>query len=181
MLQNIAMRISRISLRFLGALLFVLTAGPALGAESGFQAALRAEQEGQAPPSSGMPHAMPPGPASPGSAGAAAAKEAVQVHKAEGENAFQVAEVFAQAKELAGKTVRVRGRVVKVSRMIMGKNWLHLQDGTGAEGQHDLVVTTTEEARAGEVVTVEGRPAADRDFGMGYRYAVLIEDAKVTR
>ena len=175
------MRFSRSSFRFFAAFLFLLTAVPSLAAESGFQAALRAEQEGQAPPSSGMPHPMPPGPASPGSAGAAAAKEAIQVPRAEGENAFQVAEVFARAKELAGKTVRVRGRVVKASRMIMGKNWLHLQDGTGDVGRHDLVVTTTEEARAGEVVTVEGIAAADRDFGMGYRYAVLIEDAKVTR
>ena len=90
-------------------------------------------------------------------------------------------DVFTQAKELNGKTVRVRGQVVKNSRMIMGKNWLHLQDGSGdaAKKQHDLVVTTLADAAEGDIVTVEGIVAAERDFGAGYSYPVLIENAKV--
>ena len=79
--------------------------------------------------------------------------------------------------------MRVRGKVVKNSRMIMGKNWLHLQDGTGEpdKKQHDLVVTTMADATEGEIVTVEGVVAANRDFGAGYNYQVLIENAKVEK
>ena len=63
----------------------------------------------------------------------------------------------------------------------MGRNWLHLQDGTGdaTKQEHDLVVTTTEEAQEGVILTVTGVVAADRDFGAGYRYKVLLENAKV--
>jgi hypothetical protein len=72
---------------------------------------------------------------------------------------------------------------MKISRMIMGKNWLHLQDGTGnpLKNQHDLVVTTTEDAVEGTVVTVEGPLSAERDFGAGYKYDVIVENAKVEK
>ncbi|MDO5675013.1 MAG: OB-fold nucleic acid binding domain-containing protein [bacterium] len=116
-----------------------------------------------------------------GSAGAVVPAAKVQVDKATGSNSYTVGEIFGQAKELSGKTVRVRGQVVKNSRMIMGKNWLHLQDGTGdqAKNRHDLVVTTMADAAEGDIVTVEGVVAADRDFGAGYNYQVLVENAEV--
>ena len=64
----------------------------------------------------------------------------------------------------------------------MGKNWIHIQDGTGdpQKNTHDLVVTTDGMAEKGEVVTIEGVVAANKDFGSGYKYEVIIEDAKVT-
>ena len=116
-----------------------------------------------------------------GSAGAIVPAAKVKVDKATGSNSYTVGDVFTQAQELNGKTVRVRGQVVKNSRMIMGKNWLHLQDGSGdaAKKQHDLVVTTLADAAEGDIVTVEGIVAAERDFGAGYSYPVLIENAKV--
>ncbi len=116
-----------------------------------------------------------------GSLGAVVPSADVNVHKATGENSRSVGECFAQAKELDGKKVRVRGKVMKVSRLIMGKNWLHLQDGTGnpMQNRHDLVVTTLDEPKEGEVVTIEGVLAANRDFGAGYRYEVIVEDARV--
>jgi aspartyl/asparaginyl-tRNA synthetase len=94
-----------------------------------------------------------------------------------------VGECFEQAKNLNSKTVRVRGKVMKVSRMIMGKNWLHIQDGTGnpLKNEHDLVVTTADEPAVDAVVTVEGTLNANRDFGAGYKYEVIIEDAKVEK
>ena len=120
---------------------------------------------------------------SPGSAGAVVPSAAVKVEKASGDNGYSVGEIFTQATALDGKTVRVRAKIVKNSRMIMGKNWLHLQDGSGdpAKNQHDLVATTTEEATEGDVVTVQGIVAADRDFGAGYHYQVLLENAKVEK
>ena len=116
-----------------------------------------------------------------GSARAVVPADEIKVEKAEGENAQTVAECFAKAEELNNKTVRVRGKVMKFSAMIMGKNWIHLQDGTGdAEKKtHDLVVTTSGKAVKGAVVTVEGTLLKDKDFGAGYRYAAIIEEAKV--
>jgi hypothetical protein len=119
--------------------------------------------------------------ASGGSQAAMAQSEDVMVEKAEGENAYTVAELFEKKSDLATQKVMVRGKVVKVSLGIMGKNWLHLQDGTGdAAGKtHDLVVTTAAQPEKGAVVVVEGTLSADRDFGSGYRYDVIIEDAEV--
>lgn len=119
--------------------------------------------------------------ASGGSQAAMAESEDVMVEKAEGENAYTVGELFEKKSDLATQKVMVRGKIVKVSLGIMGKNWLHLQDGTGdAAGKtHDLVVTTAAQPEKGAVVVVEGTLSADRDFGSGYRYDVIIEDAEV--
>jgi hypothetical protein len=91
-----------------------------------------------------------------------------------------VAEIFAGRGELAGKQVMVRGKVVKFLPQIMGKNWLHLQDGSGSEGSNDLTVTTTTTVEVGDVVLVSGVVSVDRDFGYGYSYNVIVEDAEVT-
>ena len=106
----------------------------------------------------------------------------IKVEKAPGENSYSVAEIFSKAAELNGKTVVVRGKVMKVSPRIMGRNWIHIQDGTGnpAEKNHDLVITTSQEAGADwEIITMEGVLAANKDFGSGYSYAVIIEDAQI--
>jgi hypothetical protein len=73
----------------------------------------------------------------------------------------------------------VRGKVVKYNPEIMGKNWVHLRDGTGStvDNSNDILVTTTNEAKIGEVVTAKGVVRTDQDFGSGYSYKVLIEDA----
>jgi hypothetical protein len=107
----------------------------------------------------------------------------LSIAKIEGENGYNVSEIFAKAAELNGKTIRIKGQVVKFSPNIMGKNWLHIQDGTGEpmNNTHDLVVTSSEQAEKGDIVVVEGVLAANKDFGFGYRYDVLIEDAKVNK
>jgi hypothetical protein len=91
-----------------------------------------------------------------------------------------VAEIYAAGEQLAGKPVKVRGKVVKYNAEIMGRNWLHIQDGTGAVGDNDLLVTSNDKAKVGDTVLVEGTVAANKDFGAGYKYRVLVEDAKVT-
>jgi hypothetical protein len=73
----------------------------------------------------------------------------------------------------------VRGRVVKFNAMIMGKNWLHVRDGSGADGTNDLTVTTATKARVGDLVLVTGVLKTDRDFGGGYKYSLIVEDATV--
>jgi len=96
------------------------------------------------------------------------------------EGGVTVADVFAKKAELAGKSVAIRGKVVKFTPEIMGKNWIHLQDGTGAAGSNDLTVTTSAAAKMGDTVIVSGILIIDKDFGYGYAYDVMIEDAEVT-
>ncbi len=100
---------------------------------------------------------------------------------AKAEGGRTVGEVFDQGKGLAGSQVAIRGRVVKYSPRIMGTNWLHLQDGTrGKDGSNDLVVTTDDVASVGDLVVVRGVVSADKDFGYGYEYELIVEGAKVT-
>lgn len=118
--------------------------------------------------------------ASPGSKGAAVAKDAkISVNKATGPNAATVQEVFANSAKLDKKKVVVKGKVVKVSAQIMGKNWIHLQDGTGSQkaGNHNLVCTSKDTVEVGDVVTMSGVLAKDKDFGAGYKYSAIVEDA----
>lgn len=99
----------------------------------------------------------------------------IHVPRAVGENARTVAEIVSKAVELKDKPVLVRGKIVKYNADIMGKNWLHLRDGSAANA--DILVTTSGAAKLGDVVTVKGVVRNDKDFGAGYFYKVLIEDA----
>lgn len=91
-----------------------------------------------------------------------------------------VAEIYHEKATLSGKEVVVRGKVVKYNAGIMGKNWLHLKDGTGTEGTNDLTVTTNTQTQVGDTVLARGVMVTDKDYGFGYAYPVIIEDAKVT-
>ncbi len=104
-----------------------------------------------------------------------AEKKEISVPPAEG--GISIGELFTNAQSYAGKSVLIRGQVTKVNHAIMNKNWVHLQDGTG-DGQHyDLTLTTQDDAAPGEVVTFEGTITVNKDFGSGYAYDVLMEDA----
>ena len=118
-----------------------------------------------------------------GGAGKIDPTEPIKVAKASGANAFTVAELVTGAAKLKDKPVRLSGKVVKYNAGIMGKNWIHLQDGSGkaADKSHDILVTSTTEARLGEVLTVAGVVRINKDFGAGYVYPVLIEDASLQR
>jgi hypothetical protein len=100
----------------------------------------------------------------------------VTVAKATGPDAKTIADLYAQKSTLAGKTVVVRGKVVKYTAGVMGKNWVHLRDGSSGPTD-DVTVTTASETALGQTITARGKVSVNRDFGMGYRYAVLIEDA----
>ena len=80
---------------------------------------------------------------------------------------------------LAGKTVSAQGKVVKVNNGIMGRNFVHVQDGTGDANNNNLIVTSKETANVGDQVTISGVLAVNRDFGSGYSYPLLIEDATI--
>ena len=105
----------------------------------------------------------------------------IHVPKATGANARTVSEIVTKGADLKGKPVLVRGKVVKYNPGIMGKNWIHLRDGTGAEadGSNDILVTSDNQTKVGDVVTIKGIVRTDKDFGAGYNYKVLIEEATV--
>ena len=103
----------------------------------------------------------------------------VKVPKAKGANAMTVAEIIAQGAALKDKPVLLSGKVVKYNPGIMGKNWLHLRDGSGsaANNNNDILVTTQNPAKIGDIVTAKGIVHTDVNFGSGYAYSVLIEEA----
>jgi len=93
-----------------------------------------------------------------------------------------VAEIYAQKTELAGQRIHLSGKVVKVSNGIMGKNFLHIQDGSGSEaqGDHDITVTSQQTANVGDQLSIEALVTVDRDFGYGYLYPLILEEAKLS-
>ena len=107
----------------------------------------------------------------------------VKVAKASGPDARTVAEIVTKRAEFKDKTIRVRGKVVKYTAEVLGKNWIHLRDGSGSasDNTNDVLVTTKDQARIGDVVVVKGVVHTDRDLGSGYSYKVLIEDATLQK
>jgi hypothetical protein len=90
-----------------------------------------------------------------------------------------VSDIYASQDGFGGAVIAVRGKVVKFSQQIMGKNWIHLQDGTGSAGTNDLTITTANSASVGDVVLVRGKVTLNKDFGAGYKYDRVIEDGNV--
>lgn len=106
-----------------------------------------------------------------------AAPAAIKVAK--NANGYSVEELYAQKDSLDGKSIKVNAEVVKVSKNIMGKDWVHLQDGSGSAGTNDIIATSVNSSvQVGDRVTAEGVVKKDIDLGYGYKFAVLIEEAK---
>ncbi len=93
-----------------------------------------------------------------------------------------VGEIYADKENLSGKPVTLRGKVVKFSPQIMGTNWIHLQDGSGdqAAKTHDLTITSSVQVAVGDTIVASGTLTLDKDFGYGYKYDLIMEDATVT-
>ena len=95
------------------------------------------------------------------------------------EDGITVAELYSKRNSFQGKTIKIRGEVVKFSPQIMNKNWVHLQDGTRDGDNWDLAITTQDIVKTGDIVVFEGVIALNKDFGAGYVYDVILEDAKL--
>jgi hypothetical protein len=98
------------------------------------------------------------------------------INKVEGGNT--IAEIYTDKSDLNGKIIRVRGQVTKFSSKIMGRNWIHIRDSSTLD---DLTVTSNGMTAVGDVVIVEGKLELDKDFGYGYLYPVILEDATITK
>lgn len=81
---------------------------------------------------------------------------------------------------LSGQKITAQGKVVKVNNGIMGRNFVHIQDGTGDASSNNLIVTSKQTASVGEQVVISGVVVLNRDFGSGYSYPLLIEEASIT-
>ena len=97
------------------------------------------------------------------------------------EGSISIGEIFADPSKYEGKSITVTGEIAKYNPAIMELNWIHLQDGTEFEGRYDLTVTSTESFEVGQKITVSGVLALNRDFGYGYNYDVLLENATAVR
>jgi hypothetical protein len=119
---------------------------------------------------------------SPGSKGTVSPDVKVKVKKATGANAYTIAELYKNKAKLHKKKVVVRGKVVKVSSGIMDRNWIHLRDGSGSHATADfnLVATSKSIPAEGEVILVKGTLFKGKDFGGGYKYAIILEDAELS-
>jgi len=147
------------------------------GEKNGAGAAL---PPGHPPIASDATAGLPPGHPSLTAPAPAANLDLTGIKRASGGKTIQ--EIYAGQSKLAGKPVSVRGKVVKYNSGILGKNWLHLRDGSGTteKADNDLTVTTSVPAKLGDVVVVTGNVSTNKDFGAGYKYSVIVEDAKVT-
>jgi len=111
------------------------------------------------------------------------AEEKIKVEKASGPDAYTVAELYDKKSSLENKSVVVKGKVVKVSTGIMNTNWIHIQDGSGdaSSGTNDLLVTSDDIPSVGDIITANGTLIKDKDIGSGYKFAVMIEQAKIEK
>jgi hypothetical protein len=106
-------------------------------------------------------------------------KSNVKVETAEG--AISIADLYADPSAFEGKKIRVTGQVTKFNPSIMDRNWIHLQDGTEYQGKFDLTATSGEFFETGNTITLEGILALNRDFGYGYSYELLLENASAVQ
>jgi hypothetical protein len=90
-----------------------------------------------------------------------------------------IEQIYDQRNNLNGETVKVKGQVVKFNPHIMGRNWIHIQDGTGSNNNFDLMITSADSVKTGDVVVVEGTVEINQDFGAGYSYPVLLSNASI--
>ncbi len=102
-------------------------------------------------------------------------KSNIQLEKAD--NEMTIAELFDNREDYSGKEIEIRGVVVKVNKQIMGKNWIHIQDGTNSNGKFDLTITSQDLAEINDEVTFNGKITLKKDFGSGYFYDVIMEEA----
>jgi hypothetical protein len=108
----------------------------------------------------------------------AALKKGVSIAPAQ--DGLTIDKLYADRNNYAGKKIKMKGEVVKINEGVMGKNWIHIQDGSGTEN-FDLTVTTLDGMKLGDVVAFEGTISLKKDFGYGYFYEVIMEDAKLVK
>ena len=99
----------------------------------------------------------------------------ITLEKAVGE--ITIADVFEKRVEYTTKEFEIRGVVVKINKQVMGKNWIHIQDGTDFNGKFDLTITSQDLPEMNDEVVFKGEISVNKNFGSGYSYDVIMENA----
>lgn len=106
-----------------------------------------------------------------------APRQEMNIQHKEGE--IEIGELYKNKESLASKKIKVRGVVTKFNPGIMDRNWVHIQDGTGGTTSFDLTITTNDQVQVGTIAVFEGAVAVDKDFGHGYKYDLILEEANL--
>ena len=93
------------------------------------------------------------------------------------EGSIKISELVNNKSKYNGKEVQVSGKCTKLNPNIMGRNWIHLKDGSMDE--YDLVITSEHVIPEGHIVTMKGTLILDKDFGAGYKYDLIIENGEI--
>lgn len=91
------------------------------------------------------------------------------------EGVTKLSDIVANPEKFKNKKVKIYGEVTKVNQMIMDRNWLHIKDGSA--DNYDFVLTSQSSVPVGHSVLFEGVISIDKDFGAGYSYPILLENA----
>jgi len=95
------------------------------------------------------------------------------------EGSVRIADLVANPEKYEGKTIQISGECTKVNPNIMGRNWMHLKDGSNDD--YDLVITSDVAIPEGHVVTMTGKVVLNKDFGAGYKYDLILEEGKIVQ
>jgi hypothetical protein len=95
----------------------------------------------------------------------------------EHEGSVKIVDLVANPQKYKGQNIQLTGRVSKINPNIMKRNWIHLKDGS--KDDYDLVITSNTFVPEGSIITVEGVVTLDIDFGAGYKYDILVENAEL--
>ena len=84
-------------------------------------------------------------------------------------------ELLNDPQRFEGELIEISGLCTKVNTNIMDRNWIHLKaDEDAAE---ELVATSKEAPAVGETIVLHAIVRLNKDFGAGYVYPILLEEA----
>jgi len=107
----------------------------------------------------------------------AAKSEKINIIRQKG--SIKISEIVNNPKKYEGQTVQVDGECTKINLGIMGKNWIHLKDGS--QDDFDLVITSDALVDIGSVVTIKAEVVLNKDFGAGYKYDLILENGSIVK
>lgn len=94
---------------------------------------------------------------------------------------ISIEELIKNKEKYGNQMVKLKGEVSKYNPNIMDINWIHIKDGTSFNGKSDITATSTTAVKLGDTISIEGKVTLDKNFGSGYIYGIIIENATITK
>lgn len=95
------------------------------------------------------------------------------------DNGTSIEKLLSNPESFKNEEITIKGKVVKVNKNILDRNWVHIKDGTTFKEKNQITITTNVSVSIGDVVTFKGVITLGKDFGYGYVYPVLIENGEL--